>query len=99
MSHDKVIDALLRDLAELRADFDALTRTSLRQAGENQVYRKTLLALVAGDGLAALSDELRRDEAQFVHECMSEDCMEGAQAAQRLVLLAIEESGRKAGIA
>jgi hypothetical protein len=93
-------DAIEMEVKQLRADFASLAQLCLRQNGETHAYRSALLALITShprsDALdRTFRDELARTEARVVHECESEDYLEGMQSAQKLLLLALDESNKR----
>lgn len=98
MSQEQIIDALLKDTVELRADFATLTAAFIHQNGQFQACKTALLALLAANKSEQvakdLREELARYEAKVVSECLAEGFLEGTQEAQNLILLALEENKR-----
>ena len=97
MDDDSRIEALEREVKQLRADLVELVGVFAHEVGKSRAIQQAVLALVSAAPISteldeALAKNLAQMEATIVHTIVLEDHLDGMQQLQGMLLNARERS-------
>jgi hypothetical protein len=97
MNQEERVAQLEREIAKLKNDFEEYGRIAQDIGGSTRMFEAAVIALIAShprpDLLASqLTDYLARVEAGIVHNSQAEEHLQGAQAAQTMLLDVLDDA-------